>query len=48
MSIKDFYDENGYVLLKNAIPNDLIEKYEQVWMKHVAEQRDEGIYFRTP
>lgn len=41
MSLKEFYDKNGYVILKKAIPDELIEKYEKVWLKHVADRRDE-------
>jgi ectoine hydroxylase-related dioxygenase (phytanoyl-CoA dioxygenase family) len=41
MSIKEFYDKNGYVILKKAIPDELIEKYEKVWMQHVSDRRDE-------
>ena len=29
-----FYKENGYVVLKNAIPVDLINNYEELWLSH--------------
>lgn len=41
MNIKNFYDENGYLILKKAISDELIEKYEKVWTQHVADRRDE-------
>ena len=31
-STLDFYKENGYIILKNAIPADLISAYETVWL----------------
>lgn len=30
----DFYNENGYVVVKNAIPFDLIDAYEKLWLDH--------------
>lgn len=30
----DFYNENGYVVIKNAIPSDLIDAYEKIWLDH--------------
>jgi ectoine hydroxylase-related dioxygenase (phytanoyl-CoA dioxygenase family) len=32
-STLDFYKENGYIILKNAIPADLISAYEAVWLE---------------
>jgi len=32
-STLDFYKENGYIILKNAIPADLISAYESVWLE---------------
>lgn len=29
-----FYDQNGYIVLKSAIPNDLIDSYEKKWLEH--------------
>ena len=29
----DFYKENGYIILKNAVPSDLISAYETVWLE---------------
>lgn len=40
MSTKEFYEKNGYVILKKAISDELIEKYETVWAKHVSDRRD--------
>ena len=30
----DFFDENGYCILKNAIPEELILSYENLWIKN--------------
>lgn len=32
-STLDFYKENGYIILKNAIPAELISAYETVWLE---------------
>jgi ectoine hydroxylase-related dioxygenase (phytanoyl-CoA dioxygenase family) len=34
MNNLDFYNKNGYVVLKNAIPNSLIDSYEKIWLEH--------------
>lgn len=41
MNTKEFYDENGYVILKKVISDELIAKYEKVWMQHVADRKNE-------
>jgi ectoine hydroxylase-related dioxygenase (phytanoyl-CoA dioxygenase family) len=34
MNTVEFYEKNGYAILKNAIPETLINQYEKLWLDH--------------
>lgn len=40
MSLKKFFDDNGYITVENLIPQDLIEDYKKYWLTNHAPQYD--------
>jgi len=40
MNKKDFYSENGYLIVESLIPEDLIEEYKKYWIEHHAPNFD--------
>jgi ectoine hydroxylase-related dioxygenase (phytanoyl-CoA dioxygenase family) len=41
MNNKAFYDANGYVVIEKAIQDNLLDKYEDLWMTNVSQKRDQ-------
>ena len=40
MSKKNFFDENGYIVIENLIPNSVIDMYRKYWISTHAPQYD--------
>lgn len=40
MSNTEEYEKNGYLVLEQAIPEELLNKYEEVWRREVGDVRD--------
>jgi ectoine hydroxylase-related dioxygenase (phytanoyl-CoA dioxygenase family) len=40
MNKRDFFQEKGYVVAENLIPDDVIQTYRRYWMDHHAPQYD--------
>ena len=41
MNYKEFFETNGYLIIKNAIGQEIVDKYEREWDKENLEKRNE-------